>query len=176
MRGSIRRTAAASTVLTLATALAIALPAAPASALGTMRATLAIKDVPQHVCGNLVCAARWDLDVDAFVPLAPGENLDLSTHRVAVRIWGDDPVSDDAVYGPKYITTALPAKPPDHRCDYFYRDGGFLKIHVCVHRSKYFLSLNEDVGRDEIYAGVRLLAPSGATISSAETNRVNGSY
>jgi hypothetical protein len=141
-----------------------------------MSASLKIEDVPEHICGNLVCAARWDVTVDAFVRLEPGENPDLTNHKVAIRLWGEDPVSDDLLSGPVYVSPALPDKPPNPRCGYFYRDGGFLKIRGCVGKPKTFLNLNEDWGEDEIYAGVRVLNPAGATLRSAETNRITGSY
>lgn len=61
-----------------------------------------------------------------------------------------------------------------------YQVAGALKIRGCLRSTKSFRRLNEDdsvVDRsDELYAGVRLLNPGGATIRSDETNRLHGRW
>ena len=73
--------------------------------------------------------------------------------RVEVRLWGEDEWSDDFLGGP-YVQS--------------YDFGGFYLIDFCINKS----TLDEDWGRDELYAGVRIYNSAGRQIESAESNRL----
>jgi hypothetical protein len=92
-------------------------------------------------------------------------------YRVQVRIWGDDPVYDDLLRGP--VTAEIY---PASDGPAFTEGGiGFLaEIPV----SNGVLDEDDSIfdDRDEIYAGVRLLDPSGNTIRSGETRRLYGRW
>ena len=179
-------------VLAVAAGLMLGLPAAPAGAVGKMKASLNIVHRPAYVCGDLLCSAREHLTVKATVPLSPGELPNLAGYRIAIRVWGDDPVSDDLIRGPVYLPSQAqaPAKlspqciienqPGNVVGSYFYRVSEGLTIRGCLRESSMFRGLNEDDTfpdyGDEIYAGVRLLNPQGATVRSAETSRVTGRW
>ena len=76
-----------------------------------------------------------------------------SRMRVEVRLWGEDTWSDDLLSGP-------------HRQAYDF--GGFYSVDFCVNRS----TLDEDWGRDELYAGVRVYNSVGRQVESVESNRL----
>jgi hypothetical protein len=74
--------------------------------------------------------------------------------RVEVRLWGEDEWYDDFLGGP-YVAS--------------YDWSGSYSIDFCVNRS----TLNEDWGRDELYAGVRVFdASTGKQREAVETNRI----
>ncbi|HZM81768.1 MAG TPA: hypothetical protein VFC19_39105 [Candidatus Limnocylindrales bacterium] len=78
---------------------------------------------------------------------------------IVVRVWGDDPSSDDLLLGP--LTWSFE----------FWSGGAFLDM--CVNRG----TLNEDIGGDEIYAGVRFFdARTGQQAEVVESNRIYGSF
>jgi hypothetical protein len=97
-----------------------------------------------------------------------------SGYKVVVRLWGEDPFSDDLlrtwVLTPveKYGLIPLWANSQGLA----FRISAPVSVHV----------LNEDTGgcvfdtQDELYAGVRLVTSDGTTIRSAETNRWFGDY
>ncbi len=91
-----------------------------------------------------------------------------------MRVWGEDPISDDLLHGP-YVVSARFA--PGATAYITAAPEGF-KFHkeTVVSQS----SLNEDTAFplewDEIYAGVRLVDSGGKTIRSAETNREIGPF
>ena len=197
MDGASRRVAIMMRVAAIAAGVVLVLPAARASAMGAMTARLSIRDVPKHICGQLICSARWDLTVDATIPLSPGERPNLAGHRIAMRVWGDDPFSDDLLIGPVYIpyqdrgaasgpycpldSDDAPAdRPADLQV--FYATASALRIRGCLRdfRSNSSRPLNEDDAPldrgDEIYVGVRLLNPQGTTVRSDETNRAYGRF
>jgi hypothetical protein len=73
--------------------------------------------------------------------------------RVEVRLWGEDTWSDDFLGGP-YVQSF---------------PGGGYQLSFCVNRS----TLNEDWGRDEIYAGVRVFnLATGRQTETVESNRI----
>jgi hypothetical protein len=83
-------------------------------------------------------------------------------YRIRIRVWGDDPVYNDLLFGPAT---------PDM---YFARGGLGFRGQFLVGNSV----LDEDDSffdnHDEIYANVRLLDPSGNTIRSGDTNSLGG--
>lgn len=138
--------------------------AAPADAtIGAVEARLTIGSGSSSTC--LV-------SVSGRVGMTPTEAQALinSGHKVLVRLWGDDPVSDDLLRGP--IT--LPN--PNGRLSVTLQGLVFdLNQSISVH------TLNEDTllgpfDLDEIYAGVRLVNSGGTTIRAVETNRVKGTF
>ena len=134
----------------------VAVPAAPAdAAVGSMTANLRVTPV-EGVPGY-----SW-VHVYGQVGMSQAEAQDLINrhYNVVIRLWGDDPASDDLLMGP--YTPVVSAA-------YF---GLSYSIANKVPNSL----LNEDWGGDEIYAGVRLVQPNTTTLRSAETNRVYGSW
>jgi hypothetical protein len=93
----------------------------------------------------------------------PGAQDAINTgHKFVLRVWGDDPFSDDLVYGPYVVTPVSAGFKP-----------GFIGFDrsVRLRRSR----LNEDPApfdNDEIYVGVRFVNSGGATLRAVETNRV----
>jgi hypothetical protein len=82
-----------------------------------------------------------------------GTTATSSRTRVEVRLWGEDEWSDDFLGGP-YVQS--------------YDFGGFYWIDFCINKS----ALDEDWGRDEIYAGVRVYNAAGQQIETVESNRL----
>lgn len=138
----------------------IAAPTASA-AIGTMSASLSMSRNGQFL---------QNVSVSGIVTMSQAEAQSLinSRHKIVYRLWGDDPVSDDFLFGPnEFGGTEVTATPQGLR----FQELGF-------QLNRRFL--NEDVStfdnRDEVYAGVRLLTPTGATVRSRETNRVVGYF
>ncbi|MGW4465121.1 hypothetical protein [Micromonospora sp. NPDC004704] len=77
--------------------------------------------------------------------------------RVDVRLWGDDEWSDDLLGGP-YSS--------------YSESSGSFSTAVCMNSS----TLNEDIGQDEIYAGVRVYDHAGVQRETAETNRIHNYF
>ena len=144
-------------VLGIATVtLVIALSAAPAeAAIGSITAKLTVTRVQPGYS---------DVRVEGVVPMTEAEARGLidSGHKVMLRLWGDDPVSDDLLHGP-------------YQSGFFVVPDKGLGIRRVLLRMSHRV-LNEDVGGDELYVGVRLVNSAGATIRSRETNRVNGYF
>ena len=83
-----------------------------------------------------------------------GTTADYQSMRVEARLWGEDPVSDDLIGGP-YVQS--------------YPYGGSYLLDFCINRS----TLDEDWGRDELYAGVRVFnAATGKQMEVVESNRI----
>jgi hypothetical protein len=150
VRGTIAVIAAAVAVMI------VAVPAAPAdAAIGSMTASLSVTPVDGqpgyqwvHVAGTVRMSqteAQWLIN---------------DRYNVVIRLWGEDPASDDLLMGP--YTPPIWAS----------YDG----LHYSVAHKVRNSLLNEDWGGDELYAGVRLVYPNTQTLRSAETNRVYGSF
>ena len=89
-------------------------------------------------------------------------------YTIALRYWGDDPDSDDLLYGPVNPRTVFAAADGLHFQHYVTLPHFLLdEDHSAVDEMPYVA----DRGRDEIYVGSRLLDPSGKTVSSVESNR-----
>jgi hypothetical protein len=149
----IRRTAVAISVAAVATAAGMS--AAPADA--------AIGSPTGQLTVGPFSPGYHNVAVFGTVPMtrAEAQSLVNSNHRIVLRLWGDDVFSDDLLIGP-YNATLVPT------------DKGleFHKVLLQIDDDR----LNEDWGQDELYVGMRLVNPNGATIRSGETNRVNGRY
>ena len=151
-------------LVVMAITLGVATPQASA-AIGTMQAKLTITRYK---------AGYSNVAVFGHVPATQGEARALLNGgaKVVMRMWGDDPVSDDLLFGPYDATEFVPASP-----DFQPMGLHFHKVLIGVPNSK----LDEDTGGydtegDELYVGVRLLSRSGGTIRSRETNRENRSF
>ena len=78
--------------------------------------------------------------------------------HIIVRIWGDDSFSDDLLLGPV-------------RWDF----GPFASrvfVDLCVNSS----TLDEDIGEDEVYAGVRVFNSNGVQTEVVESNRLEDNF
>ena len=154
----IRRTLAAAAAT--AAVMAVGLPAAQADAsVGAMWPSLQINP-SCPLCVNPTY--KQDVQVEGVVKMTQTEAQRMVDQRynVVIRVWGEDTFSDDLLIGPynPYIWAEY--------------DG----LHFRDVRSVYNWVLNEDLGGDEIYAGVRLVHPTSTTLRSAETNRAYGSW
>jgi hypothetical protein len=150
-----RKILTAIATLIAALSVAVMIDAAPANAsIGSMSASLSVSPAGSGLYNVRVSGVvRTSTYAEAFT---------LSQQRsVVFRLWGDDPISDNLLWGPDYFAEYL-ARP----------DGMYFSANLVLRRS----FLNEDNhwtdNRDEVYAGVRLLNSSGSTIKSAESNRV----
>lgn len=107
------------------------------------------------------------IPVDAVFPMSQAAAQDAINHgyTAQMRLWGDDPVSDDLRFTyPQPITLSAQA------------DGLHASRSARVARSV----VNEDNSwtdnHDELYVGVRIVGPNGATALSVESNRVGGYF
>ena len=120
-------------------------------------------------------AANCKVSVDGLVRMSQtdAQGLINEGYKVVVRVWGEDPLYDDLMLGPYYLTPILPGASA-----YIAATTQGLKLHsdTAVNGSR--LNEDRDPGpggiSDELYSGIRLVNRSGMTIRSAETNRVGG--
>ncbi|MEU1689289.1 hypothetical protein [Micromonospora sp. NPDC005707] len=151
LRHAIRRTLTVLTAATVVAAGAVAGTAAPALA---VTAKLEIFLQCQTNDGRY-----WDYTVQVS---GATSRWYYDKYSVEVRIWGDDEWSDDLLGGP-------------YRTLYDNSSGGgpgYYTFAVCMNSS----TLNEDVGLDDIYAGVRVYNASGVNSETAESNRWYGYF
>ena len=153
-------------IATLIAALSVAamIDAAPAKAtIGPMEASLQIFQGPFSWCKPsedyvvVVGLVRM-----SYSEAAQALNLPTYSPQVQIRLWGDDPFSDNLLHG-ETAWAEFRSQP----------DGLYFEKTFCVEGSR----LNEDQSwtdnRDEVYAGVRLVnSRTGSTIRAGETNRV----
>jgi len=175
------------TILSLATALVIAAVAAPLASAATVP--------PDSALGHTLTTAPetqiWGMTTPSFTIFGTSrttssvyvQGLVFTTpdgvqaaqglidqgYRFQIRVWGDDSVYDDLLLGP-ITPRMLPMWDGS-----FERPGGLgYVLEAPVSNSV----LDEDDSilddHDEIYAGIRLLDPSGQTIRSKETKRIGG--
>jgi hypothetical protein len=161
-------------VLLGATTLALLVGAAPASAaIGTMTANLTISRLAGT--GN-VCS--WQVSGVVQMPQAEAQDLINRGYRVIFRGWGDDPVSDDFLFGPDPASTATSAGAlglSGTTQGLWYRGSRGLS---CSKRDEDDSVFDE---RDELYVGVRLVTgfsngQYGPTVKSKESNRITGYF
>jgi hypothetical protein len=159
---------------------AASLSAAPANAtIGSLKAKLIVADHtvgdprPQPDRGGRVCQV-WllqQLSYPCYVhlqgTLSTGTRLEaqrlvFSGHRIVMRLWGDDPVSDDFLYGPQ--TFSFDVNPCCATTWTTFKWGRWINSR----------ELDDDnwPDGDEVYAGIRLVDSRGRTIRSVESNRV----
>ena len=114
------------------------------------------------------------IDIDGLVAMSQAAAQDSINHgyTIALRYWGDDPNSDDLLWGPVTAINMFAGS-----------DGLHFRHNVTLPHFK----LNEDDetgllsgipdaihddGRDEIYVGARFVDLGGRTISLVESNRI----
>jgi len=155
-----------------ATGMTVGLSAAPAgSAIGPLSAKLSVKYIGFLGRNSIDC----EVSVDGVVRMTQTEAQALvnSGHKVAVRVWGEDPIYDDLLIGP-YV---LRWRAGTGYSEYIAATPEGLKFHLMDR--VWAIALDEDsvgdpAGRDELYAGVRLVNSTGRTVRSGESNRVGG--
>lgn len=165
-----RTTARLGRILALGVAaivLTLGLAAAPTeAAIGVVRAKLVIKPL----------GPNYHVSVDGVVKMTQAEAQGFinSGHKVVVRVWGEDPISDDLLLGPYFLTPgnsvavqtgSITAMPQGLAFRWSRRaTRGQLDEDYAPETSSVF----DD---DDVYAGVRLVNSDGTTIRSGETNR-----
>jgi hypothetical protein len=152
------RTAIATLIAALS--VAVMIDAAPANAsIGSMSASLSISPAGGGLRNVVVSGVVRTSSYSEALQLYN------SGHRVVYRLWGDDPIWDNLLFGPASVF------------QYEARSDGLYFYNLIQLNSSY---LNEDRSwtdnYDEVYAGVRLVNLSGSTIRSAETNRACGYF
>ena len=118
---------------------------------------------------------RWSVDVSGVIPMtqAQAQSLIAAGHKVQWRLWGDDPVFDDFLFGPDPMSVASSA--------------GALGLSSTV-QGLWFKgarvttggTLDEDDSffdhHDELYAAVQLLNSSNAIVRCGKSNVVGGYF
>ena len=181
------------TILTLITALVIAAVAAPLASAAVVPNGNVLGDAPTISDGYTPETQIWgmlppqfsathsnasstNLHVQGLVNVTPSggqviQSLIQKGYRFEIRIWGDDPSSDDLLLGP-FRPQML------YMFDQSFNAGGLGYVLDANNIPNRWL--DEDNSRfddqDEIYAGIRLLDPSGKTIRSIETKRLIFNY
>ena len=153
----IRHIARAAAVGTVAVAAAVGLASAPAQAATGAHATLgAVAEGTGYY---------W-IPVDGVFPMSRAAAQDAINHgyTVQLRLWGDDPYSDDLRF--TYPLASLSAA-----------DDG---LHFSRSARVWHSVLNEDDSwtdnHDELYVGARAVGPSGNVALTVESNRVGGYF
>jgi hypothetical protein len=152
------------------TVMAVGLPAAPAgAAIGSMTATLTTGQTPASPPSCLVTVLG-----QVRMTQTEAQGLMDSGHKVWVRVWGDDPLSDDLIR--EYTLTPVEQGVGGLTRIWANSTGlSFRVVDKIPHRW-----LDEDgfdpAHRDEVYAGVRLLNSNRTTIRSAVTNQVSREF
>ena len=117
---------------------------------------------------------RWSVNVSGVLAMTQqqAQSLINGGHRVVWRLWGDDPVFDDFRFGPDpasiasspgalglaSTTQGLAYKGSRVTTGGMLEDDSFFDRH------------------DELYAAVRLLSPTGATVRCGQSNVVGGYF
>lgn len=158
IRGGLAALVVAVTVATLG-------PSARAhAAIGPMTAKFTISRLAGT--GN-VCS--WDVTGVISMPQTEAQDLLNKGYRVIFRAWGDDPVSDDFLFGPDPASTNATPQGIEYK--------GTRGI-SCSKRDE-DTSVFDD--HDELYVGVRLVTgylngSYGPTVKSKESNRITGYF
>lgn len=162
--------AASAVAATTMTALAVS-AMAPAHAAPYLSMSSHINVHPVPGTNNGTYYDQHVIDIDGVVVMSQAAAQDTIDHgyTIALRYWGDDPSSDDLLYGPVKPRTVFAAA-----------DGLHFQHYVTL---PHFLMNEDDAvsdflddGEDEIYVGARLLDPAGNTVTSAESNRLLDNY
>ena len=139
---------AVSVSLIVVAALALSVGAGTASA----AATATLKIYSGCVTSDGSQDRQWD-----YTLVVQGTTSYQGEAREEIRLWGDDPSYDDLLAGPY-----------THRSS-----GGYFYFAFCVNTG----TLNEDWGRDEIYAGIRVFSTAtNQQVDKVETNRITNYF
>jgi hypothetical protein len=118
---------------------------------------------------------RWSVDVSGVIPMtqAQAQTLINSGHKVQWRLWGDDPVFDDFLFGPDPMSIATSAGA-------LGLSGTTQGLWFKGARVTTGGTLNEDDTfpdyHDELYAAVRLLNSSNGIVRCGKSNNVGGRF
>lgn len=97
-----------------------------------------------------------------------------SGNIVQLRYWGDDPNSDDLLYGPIAAPNVFAA------ADGLHYQHNVALTHSVLDEDNTLGVMDDSWGvateEDEIYVGARFLDPSGKTVSVVESNRIEGNF
>jgi hypothetical protein len=111
--------------------------------------------------------------VDGLVSMSQVAAQDTISHHddvFALRYWGDDTSDDDLIAGPLTPTTTFAAP------DGLHFERATALTHAQLDEDSGTFENIGDGGIDEIYVGARFLGRNGATISKAESNRIDGDF
>ena len=153
-----------STIGALAAAVTVmAFSAAPANAaIGSVSGSLSVLNwQTSDPCGD----ARYKWRVQGYVAMTYAEAQAIVynsyPYQILVRLWGEDPYSDDKL-AEKYVSAGQTR-------------ASYRGLEFDTYGTTSTMVLNEDPerpwGEDELYAGIRFLK-NGVTLRSVETNRV----
>lgn len=153
-------------VLGLMTAGALAAAAPAGAAIGPVTgAKLSLQASSKPIC---------PLTVDGTVPMTQSEAQALITsgHHIVVRLWGEDPYSDDLLAEYHLWRASILER------SYISVTSKGLRFRVRARETARRLDEDNvhDLDGDELYAGVRLVDGRGRTVRAAETNRVYGTF
>lgn len=118
---------------------------------------------------------RWSVDVVGVLPMTQQQAQGLITggYRVVWRMWGDDPISDDFLFGPDPASIA--SSPGALGLTSTTQGLAFKGSRVTTGGT-----LDEDDSffddHDELYAAVRLLNSTGGTVRCGQSNVVGGYF
>jgi hypothetical protein len=136
------------------------------AAVGKLSAKLEIKT------GSARGPKYVDVKITGIVPMSQKQAQGLidSGHRVTATLWGEDEFSDDLLWRGTF--------PPDFfsypGCPCVKATSKGLEFKNFWH--VYSGDLDEDSGLDEVYAGIRVIGPTYASVSVGETNSQYGHY
>lgn len=165
-----------------AAALAVTVAASPAraqAAVGSPTGALTV-DYLRGSDGARVSPTRCTVIVLGQIRMSRTEAQRLlnSGHRVIVRLWGEDPQTDDLLREYSLIQGESGTPGSIRRTQLWVNTEG-IGFRTYERVSPGLLDEADAVGvpeRDELYAGMRLVNSRGATVRSGETNRVTGMF
>jgi hypothetical protein len=120
--------------------------------------------------------AQQSIDVQGVVAMSQAAAQDSINHgyTVQLRYWGDDPSTDDLLYGPIAAPNVFAA------VDGLHYQHNVALAHSVLDEDNTLGVMDGSWGvateEDEIYVGARFLDPSGKTVSLVESDRINGNF
>lgn len=167
----------ATAVAALATAMSIGLPITPARAAPYLTVTchIVMRPVPDGKYTEGF-PAQQSIDVQGVVTMSQAAAQDSINHGniIQLRYWGDDPNSDDLLYGPIAAPNVFAAP------DGLHYQHNVTLAHSVLDEDNTLGVMDDSWGvateEDEIYVGARFLDPGGKTVSLVESNRINGDF
>ena len=118
---------------------------------------------------------RWSVDVSGVIPMtqAQAQALINAGHKVQWRLWGDDPVCDDFLFGPDpmSIATSSGALGLSGTTQGLWFKGARVTTGGTLNEDDTFPDYH-----DELYAAVRLLNSSNGLVRCGKSNIVGGRF
>lgn len=164
-RQTVRAIAIVASASASASAIGIGLATAPAHAAPYLNVTANLSFHPVDRTNFSV----YLLDVQGVVTMSQAAAQDSINHgnTIQLRYWGDDPNSDDLIYGPVTAPNMFAAADGLH-----YQYNVNLPSSQLNEDDTFVVDAVADDGADEIYVGARFLDSRGKTLSMAESNRI----